>query len=205
MYSHIKISLVCCVLIIIFLVIFLPLYFCNSNHISTTQIENKQIYIKKYRFRKNGTTCSERYKLEKECLMKLSANNVCMCENKINHFPEIVKYDDKNKKLFISDCGEKIKDKTILCNYKDDLICIRNCLVTNKIYHLDLHEKNIYIKENRIYLIDFDISVHINPIKKNNCVISERYKKLSDSYKNNYRYYFDSHTNKYFDVNLEIK
>jgi len=69
----------------------------NALMLSRIQIIEKQV---KNHNVWNDLSIKEAYKLEKECLMRLSKTYKCICAHKRQHFPRIIKHDDKNNKLF---------------------------------------------------------------------------------------------------------
>jgi tRNA A-37 threonylcarbamoyl transferase component Bud32 len=97
----------------------------------------------------------------------------------IHHFPEILQV--LNKKLFLTHCGISLKEYEKTQNGINDTFfnssgklsdqaelqveCIISNLKKNKIKHWDLSNNNICIKDNLLYLIDFDQSSINNVVK----------------------------------------
>lgn len=151
--------------------------------LSRIQIIEKQV---KNNYMWTGLSIKESYKLEKECLMRLSKKYECICSRKRQHFPIIKKYDDKINKLFLTingislDIINKLYNITLnVQNVNEQINCILHNLKKSKIVHLDLYPKNVCINlYGDISLIDFDISMIDN-------------KPLTDKIKNRYLNYSD--------------
>ena len=137
----------------------------------------------------NKLTQKQGYELEKNCLQLLEQNYECICEKKKIHFPQIIKYDDKKFKLFLSINGISLNkyeqflklnviDKfEMKSNIEKQVDCILHNLQKSKIKHFDLAPKNICINEvGTISLIDFDIA-SINDIG-----MSSNLQKRNDNY-----------------------
>lgn len=123
---------------------------------------------------KLGVTNKDTFKIEKECLQRLSKNYKCTCGLNADHFPKIIcHYDIPHERGFIlTDCGKdlkyfrnRIKRKRCAAftikNLKSQINCIVNNLKINDIQYLDLkpNGSNLCLNNKGILsLIDFDIA-----------------------------------------------
>ena len=131
------------------------------------------------------------YKLEKEALLLIKENYNCICKNKANHFPKLIKYDDKRHMFYLSINGVNLNDyklflnlnvreKIKIQNKEEQIDCIIHNLNKCKIKHLDLLPKNVCINyDGIISLIDFDMCAINN--KPHGIVIRKRYKSYTQA------------------------
>lgn len=82
-----------------------------------------------------------------------------------DNFPKLISYNKKTLFLEIENCGrslDRVGNRSLdIPNFKNQIKNICNILKKQKIIHLDitLCGKNICTKNNKIYLIDFDMAV----------------------------------------------
>jgi tRNA A-37 threonylcarbamoyl transferase component Bud32 len=120
--------------------------------------------------KKFGLTPSKAFDLELECYKRLSS---------YDNFPILIDFDKTNLEIILEDCGihlmsyfkskkrslkrnenfKKIDINISLINFQIEKII--EALSNNNIVHLDVYKpgKNLCFKNNRIYLIDFDVAV----------------------------------------------
>ena len=73
--------------------------------------------------------------------------------NNINWCPILLDYNDK---LFITNyCGERVNERNIPNNYKEQALKILDDLKKLNIKHNDIKHEEILVKDEKIYLIDF--------------------------------------------------
>lgn len=122
----------------------------------------------------NDLTIEEAFETELEIWKRLSGNE---------HFPKLLEFDEKNHTITLEHCGDSLdRIKSLKIDNLDEQIdSIVRCLQKYKIVHLDMHDsgKNICYKNNKIYLIDFDIAV-IDGNPRN-----EKLKSLFEKYEEN--------------------
>nr|QFG74490.1 MAG: hypothetical protein [Megaviridae environmental sample] len=137
----------------------------------------------------NGLRRHESFNLEKDCLQIINNNFNCICKKKCYHFPEIINYDNKRYKFFLSIRGLSLNNYHRFLNYniikkivlnkhqiEEQVNCITHNLEKSKVAHLDLASKNICIdNEGTLSLIDFDIAC-IN----GRCISSKIQKKYNE-------------------------
>tara|TARA_B100001093_G_scaffold284446_1_gene271697 strand:+ start:60 stop:632 length:573 start_codon:yes stop_codon:yes gene_type:complete len=148
------------------LLLFVFFFILNLNH------ELFSNYIKKINKKKiikyTNLNANKSYKLEKNCLERLQKNFKCICKDKKQHFPKIVKTYEGKKYYIIemTNIGKsinKIKEKK---NINKELIdeqikCILHNLEKSKVTHLDMHNtgKNMTLNDNILGLIDFNAAI----------------------------------------------
>jgi predicted Ser/Thr protein kinase len=115
--------------------------------------------FKKYRKRgiHNGMTLNEVFELELEIYQRLAG---------LNNFPKLLNFDSINFTITLENCGMSLHKLRHIDNSpihienlstQVDNIC--EGLKINNITYLDLDPQNICLKDNRIFLIDFDKAV----------------------------------------------
>jgi predicted Ser/Thr protein kinase len=121
--------------------------------------------FKKYRKRgiHNGMTLEEVFGLELEIYQRL---------NGFKNFPKLLSFDKINFTITIKNCGLSLhklrhvdSSKIIISNLDEQVDNICYGLKTNSITYLDLDPQNICLRDNSIFLIDFDKAVLDNKPK----------------------------------------
>ena len=98
------------------------------------------------------------YLTEKNTLLLLQDKYIDYCNVNYYPFPKIILYNDNELLLKLSFCGSSI-DNLSFINVCDKEIYIENILLNiknNNLNYIDLQERNICIKNEKIYLIDFE-------------------------------------------------
>jgi hypothetical protein len=128
------------------------------------------IYIKNYNKIQgkhyHGQTYKQAFDLELECYLRINGSE---------NFPKLLDYDQKNLILKLEDAGIELRpyilerkqlgymSKRVVfdnCNINNQLENIFNILKKNNITHLDCYKgQNIFIKQDKIKLIDFNIAI----------------------------------------------
>lgn len=86
--------------------------------------------------------------------------------DKYDQFPSMIDYDLEKKVIWMSFVGDNIahREKVLIPeNWKEQLIVLYEILKENDIYHNDIFEGNICVKNNQLKLIDFGQTTHCNP------------------------------------------
>ena len=129
--------------------------------------------FKKYRKRgiHNGMTLPQVFELELEVYQLL---------NNWNNFPKLISFDKINFTITIENCGQSLhklrqinNSKIVIPNLEEQVSNICQGLKNNNITYLDLDPTNICLKENTLFLIDFD-KVVINDLPKSK-ILEEMY------------------------------
>lgn len=128
----------------------------GSGSIKCSRIDNIDIILKKYSHKKK-----ENYYKEKEIYLKLKNEY---------YVPKLMYYDDNTYTLIIEDCGNSL-NSIILNNHRGliprDLVTqleliIKGMYSKYSLLHGDLHFGNICIKDNKLFLIDFERVTKLN-------------------------------------------
>jgi predicted Ser/Thr protein kinase len=115
--------------------------------------------FKKYRKRgiHNGMTLAEVFGLELEIYHRL---------NGLENFPKLLSFDEINFTITIENCGLSLhklrhidSSQINISNLDEQVDNICRGLKINNITYLDLDPQNICLKDNNIFLIDFDKAV----------------------------------------------
>lgn len=116
----------------------------NNNYSSQYVYKIDNIVVKKYNF-----TCAGwgRFKNEVNFLHNFS---------NYKYFPNLLRYDVNNLKIYMSYCGININKSNIPKDWISQITEISNILKIHNVELLDLQEKNITCHNGLIYLIDFD-------------------------------------------------
>jgi tRNA A-37 threonylcarbamoyl transferase component Bud32 len=121
--------------------------------------------FKKYRKRgiHNGMTLEEVFKLELEIYQRVSG---------LKNFPKLISSDESNFTITIENCGLSLhklrhidSSQINISNLDEQVDNICYGLKINNITYLDLDPQNICLKDNNIFLIDFDKAVLDNKPK----------------------------------------
>ena len=99
----------------------------------------------------------DKYDIEKICYMRLKGEP---------HFANVIKFDDDTLTLTMSHVGKPVTKFTDVPNFKSQITNINTILKKHNIRHGDIHLDNILIKENVLYLIDFEWAVDTNVVKE---------------------------------------
>lgn len=97
------------------------------------------------------------YDIEKKCYMRLKGEP---------HFANVIKFDDDTLTLTMSHVGKPVTKFTDVPNFKSQISNINTILEKHSIQHGDIHLDNILIKENVLYLIDFEYAFDKNVVKE---------------------------------------
>ena len=114
--------------------------------------------------------------------------------NKLKHYniiPKILYKNDDFLLIVSEDSGENLNKSMKINNFKYQINRIRSILDKHNIIHNDIFPKNIVVKGNIIYLIDWDSAVFKN---KDNHVLNNC-KKLLAAKNNDINSYMDIYTN----------
>jgi hypothetical protein len=87
------------------------------------------------------------YRVEKQCYLRLKGEP---------HFANLVRFDDEAMTLTLSQVGKPVTAFTFVPNFKTQITQINAALDKHNIQHNDIHLNNILIKEDVLYLIDFE-------------------------------------------------
>ena len=88
------------------------------------------------------------------------------------HIPKL--HDCINNALILEDCGQHLTKENMPENWKEQCSEIEEVQERHGIYHMDIFPKNLTVKDNVIYLIDWGVW---SP-KKNKCDITKTVKKI---------------------------
>lgn len=124
----------------------------NSGNSDIQYNEKSNIILKKVKNKKN-------YEVEKQWLQELQ---------KFSFVPKVYKYDDENTTFIMENCGERINDDNKPVDFEDQMNYIKTILNKNKLYHNDLHQKNVLVRpDNSVCIIDFEFMSR-NPFQYQN-------------------------------------
>lgn len=115
----------------------------------------------------------QQYEIEKKCLLALESNFEDICNIGYYPFPKILLDDPEFMRCTLSFCGNSVKqirDNTLLkqkilphnkipTNFEQQIKTIVYNLKKNNIYNLDIKQANTCINNNRVFLIDFNVSL----------------------------------------------